>query len=114
MRTLRKRRQKRQPRRKRNRAGFGSGLGIEIPWPLATENWILILWRIKKDRALHETVATRTRSGSASRLLADNWSPAARSSSVSVERGLNLGSTLGAAKTTRFSPRSRDALSSST
>ena len=52
----------------------------------ATRNWELILWRIKKDKALHETAATRTRSGLASRHLAGKLSPAEPSSSGSAAR----------------------------
>src|SRR5208282_813570 len=60
-------------------------------WQLATRNWEPILWRIKKDKALHETGATRTHSGLGLRLSADNWCPAARSSCGSGGRGLSPG-----------------------
>src|ERR1019366_1013754 len=78
-------------------------------WQLATGNWELILWRIKKDKAPHETGATRTRSGLGLRLSADNWCPAARSSCGSGGRGGSPDGTLDAARTTLSSPRSRDA-----
>ena len=56
---------------------------------LATGHWKLgtDLWHIKKDKALHEMGAIRTRSGLALRLSADNWCRAARSSSASAARG---------------------------
>src|SRR5258708_16373485 len=83
-------------------------------WQLATENRELILWHIKKDKALHETGATRTRSGLALRLSAGSWCQAARSSSASAPHGGSPDSTSDAPKPTLSSPTTRDASTSST
>jgi hypothetical protein len=58
-----------------------------IHWQLATENWELILWHIKKDRALHETGAILMRSGLGLRHSAGNWFRAGRLLSGSAGRG---------------------------
>src|SRR6202167_6153811 len=74
---------------------------------LATGHLELIIWRIKRDRALHETGAILTPSDLGLRRLADNWCRAERSLSGSAALGLSRDSTSDGGKTTLFSPRLR-------
>src|ERR1700730_9805135 len=89
----RRRRPRRLLRRKRSRdaawifdpVGWAGRPPEKMYRQLATANEFL--WHTKKDKALHGTAATLTRSGWASKHSADKWSPEEPSSCGSAERG---------------------------
>ena len=70
-------------------------VGFGIYGHLATGHWKLILWRTKKDKALHETGATRTRSGLGFKAFGGQLVPGGtiivRQRGTRVKPGLNVG-----------------------